>query len=156
MGSLPLTRIKKFVSSTSRLDKALFILTVFYVGFAITGQSLFFTEYPVPHVFRRTLIFIFFCGCLFIPALAFLYFTHLAKTWVAKNSLPATAVAASPRKLFLIFFSIMGGCWLLYLIGFFPATISPDSLEAWKQAIGVKPFYDEHPILYSLIIKALI
>jgi hypothetical protein len=149
--------VNEFAGSFSAIDKVLFILIVLYAGFAILGHSLFFSEYPVTQAFSRTLFFLLFCSWMSFPAFAFLYFTQAGKTWLAaKNNEVADAAPRSTRKLYVLFLSIMIGWWLLYLIGFFPATMSTDSFDEWRQAVGAKPLNDLHPILYTLIIKALI
>ena len=148
--------INEFAGSASRTGQFIFIIIALYAGFCIVGQQLFFVEYPVQQVLKKTIFFILFCTWLSFLAFAFLYFTHVCKEWfAAKNNTPASATPRSPLKVYLIFLGILIGCWSVYLIGFFPGNLSPDSLDCWKQALHIKPLNDTHPILYALIIRAL-
>lgn len=153
MLSLP-KNLRAFAASFTKTEKVLFVLISLYAGFAMGGHQLFFTEYPLQKVFVKILILLLHSTWLAVVGFAFLYFTHITSSWLAARN--KTQIAPkSTLKLYAIFLSIMIGWWLLYFIGFFPATMSTDSFVEWKQAIGMEPLHDLHPILYSLIMRVL-
>lgn len=157
MFSLQKNRLKnprEFVAGFTKTEKAFFILISLYAGFAMGGHQLFFTEYPVQQVLIKIIILLLHAAWLAVVGLAFLYFTHVSRMWIAAKNTQGTA-PKSTGKLYAIFLSIMIGWWLLWLAGFYPATMSVDSFDHWKQVTGTKPLNDLHPILYTLIIKAL-
>lgn len=149
--------VAELVSSSIRLQKVLFFIIILYTGFAFIGHQLFLTEYPVPEVFPKILFFILFCGWLSFPAIALLYLTDV---WRKKLAARPKAIAPTAQyslvKLYSFFFGIIAVCWSLYLIGFFPANMSPDSFDEWKQAQHISPLSESpHPVFYTLIIRAL-
>lgn len=146
--------LRAFIASFTKTEKAFFILISLYAGFAMGGHQLFFTEYPVQQVFIKIVILLLHATWLGIVGLAFLYFTHISREWLATRKIQIAA-HKSTGKLYAIFLSIMTGWWLLWLSGFYPATMSVDSFVHWKQVTGANPLNDHHPILYVLIIKAL-
>jgi hypothetical protein len=146
--------LRAFAASFSKTEKAIFVLISLYAGFAMGGHQLFFTEYPVQQVFIKICILLLHAVWLGIVGFAFLYFTHASRMWLAVKK-SQVAAPRSTLKLYTIFLSIMIGWWLLWLIAFYPATMSTDSFDHWKQVTGAKQLNDLHPILYTLIIKAL-
>ena len=55
-----------------------------------------------------------------------------------------------------IFFIFMIICWLPYLINFYPALMSPDSLNQYGQAINAVALSNHHPIAHTMLIKVFI
>lgn len=51
-----------------------------------------------------------------------------------------------------------GSCiliWLVYWLSYYPALMSADSIEQWKQAKGMTVLLDGHPVVYTLLIRLL-
>jgi hypothetical protein len=159
MLSLPNNRLKnllEFAASATKTEKVLFILIALYAGFAVSGHQLFFIEYPVQQVFLKIVFLLLHATWISLAGLAFLYFTHISSRWIAARNKTQDDTPKSTLKLYTIFLSILIGWWLLWLVGFFPGTMSTDSFDHWKQAVGIKQLNDLHPILYTVLLKALI
>ena len=148
--------VQAFIGKRTRAGSLFFILIMLYAGFASVGHRVFFITYPVPQPIVRVLFLLLFCCWLSFVAIAFLYLTEVCNTWILKRSQvqPVTA-PYSTGKLYLIFAGILIAFWSLYLIGFYPATMSPDSIEQWRQAHGLIPLNDAHPVFHTLVIRAL-
>jgi len=66
---------------------------------------------------------------------------------------PASIV--SNKKTVFGFFLLFLLALLPYFIAYFPACMSPDSEAEWNQAIGIWPFDDGHPVVYTQLIRVL-
>jgi hypothetical protein len=151
------TKVTTFVQDSNKTAKALFIAAAVYAGFSILGQQLFFAAYPVPQVVGKSLFFVLFCSWLAFPFIALLYFTDKCKGYVTAYSQAGIRTPEySTAGLYSIFLGILLGCWSLYIIAFFPANMSIDSFDMWRQATGQQPLNDAHPVFYTIIIRALI
>lgn len=42
--------------------------------------------------------------------------------------------------------------WLMYWLSFFPGLMSPDSLDSWRQIVGVQHLNDDHPVFHTLLL----
>ncbi|MCA1320495.1 DUF6020 family protein [Bacillus tianshenii] len=60
-----------------------------------------------------------------------------------------------PKRFFWIYFILIFSCGLVYLIAFYPAGMSPDSLASWRQAHTFE-FNDWHPIFFTWTIMVLV
>ncbi|WP_136580538.1 hypothetical protein [Niastella caeni] len=150
------SNVQAFISNRTKGDTFCFLLVVLYAGFASVGHPLFFTGFPVPQVAVKLLFLLLFCCWLSYVAIAFLYFTDLCKIWLfEKSKVQPVTRSYSTGKLYLIFASILIACWSLWLIGFYPGTMSPDSFEQWKQAYGILKLNDAFPVIYAFIIRGL-
>ena len=148
--------VQAFIGKRTGAGSLFFVVIMLYAGFASIGHQVFFVTYPVPQPIVRVLFYLLFCGWLSFVAIAFLYFTDVCKSWLLKRGqLKPVTAAYSTGKLYLIFAGTLIVCWSLYLIGFYPATMSPDSIEQWRQAHGLIPLNDAHPVFHTLIIRAL-
>jgi hypothetical protein len=58
------------------------------------------------------------------------------------------------NKYFFIFFITSTGIFLVWLYAFYPGTMTPDSLNEWKQTI-THDYDNAHPFLYTLFILLL-
>ena len=56
-------------------------------------------------------------------------------------------------KLFIIYMLIIMLAWLPYFIGFFPGIMSSDSVDQWRQAIGMSTLNNHHPVTHTMIIR---
>ena len=57
------------------------------------------------------------------------------------------------RHFHLISFICMVICWIPYLYNYFPALMSPDSLNQYGQAVGSIELSNHHPIVHTMLIK---
>lgn len=127
---------------TRRDIPALSILAL-YGGFACVGNTLFLQSFSWYHVPLWLL-----CSLWFLPiALAFLYVT-----WRVTNKMQVHQHTANGWIFFSIFFCI----WSLYLVAYYPGTMSEDSIDQWQQAIGASPLNNWHPVFHTLCIRLLI
>jgi hypothetical protein len=147
---------KEFERNTTRAQKVLFLLAVIYTGFAFIGHRLFLSDYPVLQIKQKLAVEGLFSWWLGYMALAFLYGTSFLKSrLIKKNNDQNYTPALSIVKLYGIFVPILLACWSLYLIAFYPANMSPDSISEWMQANGTMPLDDSHPYIYTLLIRGL-
>lgn len=62
-------------------------------------------------------------------------------------------IKISNKKIFIISFITMFLVWLIYLLTYYPGTLSSDSLIQLNMAVNNVPLSDHHPILHTLFIK---
>jgi hypothetical protein len=139
-----------FIKSFSKKDKVIILLLIIYATFAFSGYKLFLAEYPIKDLFKKTVYFII-MGCwLSFIAIAFLYFTELCKQAIYRHTTNNNDVRSSLTKLYFTFAGILFFCWFIYLIAFFPANMSADSLVQWQQAMGYSKLNNWHPVFHTL------
>ena len=79
------------------------------------------------------------------------------------NFFQARITTAEKRKtwarpewlLWFCFFVIMGSVWYFWQRALYPATMSPDSIDQWSQAIGLSALHDAHPLFHTMYIRLL-
>lgn len=148
--------VNSFVHKYSKRDKAIILLIITYGAFALYGSRLFLAEYPVSNLLSKGAHFILvFCWMAFM-SVAFLYFTSLCKQKINTNNNYSNDTAASLVKLYFTFAGIIVLCLSVYLIGFFPANMSADSIDQWKQAAGLIKLNNWHPVFHTLFNKLLL
>lgn len=59
-------------------------------------------------------------------------------------------------KLFFIVFLMLVIAWTPYLLVYYPGNLSPDSIGSIKQAIGISPYSNHHPIMFTIFVKIFI
>lgn len=52
--------------------------------------------------------------------------------------------------LFILIWLILATAWMLWWKAYFPAHMSPDSVDQWQQAVGVNSWHDAHPLFSTL------
>lgn len=57
------------------------------------------------------------------------------------------------RKFFFISWTVLLISWIPYLAIFFPAIMSPDSIDQWIQAAGKTGLYNHHPVAHTLLMR---
>ena len=60
-----------------------------------------------------------------------------------------------PRR-FAAVFAVLVVCWLGYWLVLWPGTVTPDSFSQLRQALGVTPYSDHHPVENTLAIEAIL
>lgn len=146
-------KARAFTSNYTKKDKAILLLTIAYATFAFIGYRLFLSEFPINDVPSKLVHFILFGCWLTTILLAFLYITELCKQAVIKRNIDNTAPHYSHVKLYCTFAGIMLLCWLVFLIGFFPAIMSADSLTQWEQIKGLSKIDNWHPVIHTMFNK---
>ncbi|WP_156174991.1 MULTISPECIES: DUF6020 family protein [unclassified Leucobacter] len=63
---------------------------------------------------------------------------------------------ASPAKRILVIAGILVVCWSVYWFVLWPGTVTNDSFNQLEQAMGQRWLSDHHPLLNTLIIKAIL
>lgn len=61
----------------------------------------------------------------------------------------------TPRRLFAVF-SAMALVWFCYWLLLWPGATSPDSYQQLKQALGLEPYSDHHPLVHTLGIQTVL
>ena len=56
-------------------------------------------------------------------------------------------------KTFALYMLIIMLAWLPFFIAFFPGIMSSDSIDQWRQAIGLFPLNNHHPVTHTMIIR---
>lgn len=57
------------------------------------------------------------------------------------------------KRLPFIAFIVCFVCWIPYFLYLFPGVMTPDSVNQFKQAIGISPYSNHHPLVHTLLIK---
>lgn len=144
---------RAFVSNYTKKDKAIILLIIAYAAFAFIGYRLFLLEFPINDMLSKLVHFILFGCWLTTILLAFLYITELCKQAVIKRNSDTITPHHSHVKLFCTFAGIMLLCWLVFLIGFFPAIMSADSLTQIEQIRGLSRIDNWHPVIHTMFNK---
>jgi len=149
-------KAKAFISSYSKKDKVIILSIIIFGTFAFTGYGLFLAVFPVSNIVNKVAFFILFGSWLACMTIAFLYATELCKQAINNFNNYNKGTFGSPVKLYFTFVAIILGCWLVYLIAFFPAIMSADSMVQWQQAIGQSELNNWHPVFHTLFNKLFI
>ncbi|MBR3149069.1 MAG: hypothetical protein IKF64_02780 [Eubacterium sp.] len=57
------------------------------------------------------------------------------------------------KKVFWLSFVFLLAAWLIYFLAYFPGYTTQDSIEQIKQATGLAPWCNWHPVMHTLIVK---
>lgn len=148
--------VSTFVNEYSKRDKTIILLMVIYGAFAFFGSRLFLAEYPVRDLLSKGAHFIWVCCWMAFISVAFLYLTALCKQKINANDNYSNNNSTSPAKLYFTFAGIIVLCLSVYLIGFYPANMSADSIDQWEQANGLSKLNNWHPVFHTLFNKLLL
>lgn len=143
-----------FNSSKSKL---VIILIALYAGFAGVGNSLFFLNVKQPLTFQHLCVYLS-CVLWFLPILiSFLYITYQAARRLRQAIGSTMEVKLGDQfKLWVLFFSLCMLVCSIYLVAFFPACMTSDSIAQWNQATGIEKLNNWHPVFHTLMNKVLI
>lgn len=139
-----MTFIKKFIknelSNYSRLKRGLIIL------FTICFATLFTLAIPlIPPVDNVVLKILCIAVSIVVLFIIFLYIV----LFLIKFNLPQQRKSKISKK-WIVYYAIP--ClfvWAIFLLGFYPGIMSPDSIDQWKQMITFK-LDDWHPVFHTL------
>lgn len=111
-----------------------------YAAFAALGDSLFFQ-----YEFSAITLMVYLLGVLWMFPLT-LEVLALFELLRARLTRAAAPEKHARRTVWLACFGAFAAVWLVYLIAFNPAQMSPDSMGMWAEATSGKPItYQQHP-----------
>jgi hypothetical protein len=144
--------LRDYANTFTTKQKAFFFVAVVYGSFAFVGHQLFLAGYPLREVGYKIASFMLFGGWLTFISIAFLYFTEFVRNKVSERNVQTITSGQnqSSVKLYFTFMAIMVAWWLVYLVAFFPANMSADSLDQWEQATYGSPLNNWHPVFHTL------
>ena len=126
------------------IHKFIFLFVVIYAAFAGVGTILFFEKGIFELNFHDIAFFLLFCFWVFPFIVSFIRLLKFSERYVFfKEKNP------SGFKLWCLLFSIQLVFGLFYLLAYYPANMSQDSINQWGQAIGVDPMSDWHPAFHT-------
>ncbi len=95
----------------------------------------------------------FYMGCTLVGMFCLLYRCVL---WVLFNSTKVKLFEegnAFPKKMFLLFSTLLFLCMVPFLLTNYPAVMTPDSLSQYRQVAGIEGYNDHHPWVHTMIIN---
>lgn len=145
----------KRVKKVSVIKLVFFFIISLFQAFLWTYNQFMLSPYEVrggPSALGFYSVFVVYSCAVGIIILALLKRIHCyrhAREIVAQN------VGGRHRKviLFVSIWLVLVIVWLVWWKAYFPATMSPDSLDQWQQAIGIYPLGDAHPLLATLWVR---
>jgi hypothetical protein len=133
-----------------------FVLLLLYGSFACVGNSLFFVGQDSTRL-QKVAFFIVFMGWFTSLAISFLQLTYGIKARINYPLPESPKMTRSDEiKLWGLIFIILTSIWLIYLLAFYPAIMSSDSLDQWEQATHLKPLANWHPVFHTLLNRTLL
>lgn len=140
----PLFNFDNLKKSKRNLTYLFALLFSFALSFSLKGSQLYLLDnsiFTILIVYLGT-IFTFFCMTLVL--ISILLKIEIRMNWKTVS------------KWNLIYYAIPSIIiWLLYWIAFYPAAMTPDSLNQWEQAHTYE-FNDWHPVMYTWFIMVLV
>ncbi len=132
-----------------RVYPAVFILTACYITAALTFEHIFPTPVAalnLPNVSRVILVFMW----VLAAQHGFLKLLKYAgeRLPAARDNCPVPDFAFWPAVFF-----IMLSAWTVWFLAFYPATMSPDSVDQYGQAMGIAALHNAHPVFHTLLIR---
>jgi len=95
---------------------------------------------------------------LYLPAVAGMsaVAVYLTTFWLGTRPLSQNRIV-QPTRWSWLWYALPSYCiWSLYLLAFWPGSMSPDSLDQWRQVLaGITHFKDWHPAFHTLMIWLL-
>lgn len=134
-----------------KIKISVFLIISLFSAFAISGNSLFFENGVFSFTIQNFCIFL--LVFLWMIPFAILFLCGVGQLRLRKSDIP---MSGNYFKLWIIFFAIQVTFGLIYFIAYYPANMSPDSIDQWMQARGIVQINDWHPAIYTLIIKVII
>lgn len=137
---------KKFNAS----KKYIVILTILYSLFIVLGMNIDKNYENYFYSFRANLPLVLleiYSIFIFVLPIVFNLICYVEKVAKSKNSFKSRKVN------FIVVFIILLISWIPYLINYFPGLMSPDSINQWEQASGVRILSNHHPIAHTMFIK---
>ena len=132
-----------------------FILLILYVSFASIGNYLFLNPVNITSI-SNWLYLILFSFWIIPIIISVLYLLEYFQSKIASETKNEIEDQRKKSLIWFLFFSICVIAGTLYLIAYNLAIMSFDSYDQLKQAIGVTPLVNWHPVFHTLIIRLFI
>ena len=97
----------------------------------------------------RSSDFLFLLGLFVLFTVVLAVLLPLLVQWSEKIGVKKT-FRFSPRKAGLLAFLVVFVCWLISFLVYYPGSLSIDSFYTLRQAMGITPLTDYHPVVYTL------
>lgn len=134
------------------------ILSFLLANFYIVGHTFQFCHYLEILGSKAAIIksFIRILGYGSVIFSSLIYFYQYFVPWLKELSLKQNTFPTNKKSHFFITFGIIFFCYFLYLLKFFPGSLSYDSINQLSQAIGLKECNNHHPLLQTFCIALTI
>ena len=148
-------KYSKIEKAVSRVKILFFVCITFFTVFLWSYNKIVLS----PNKIQGGISIIGFLGISMVYAAAFgisiltllqLFKNKISKKWITTRTI---RIQKNELKVFPILLIFMILYWLIWLVAYYPANMSPDSVDQWGQAIGVSPLLDAHPIFSTLWIR---
>ena len=103
----------------------------------------------------RSSDFLFLLGLFVLFTVVLAVLLPLLVQWSEKIGVKRT-FRFSPRKAGLLAFLVVFVCWLISFLVYYPGSLSIDSFYTLRQAMGITPLTDYHPVVYTLLIRLFV
>lgn len=134
--------------------KIAIVLIAIYTAFAWKGHELFFRVSYISLNFKTICILL--SLTIWLMPLIVLFIIFLEKLSQDTYNKFNTELHRQNESIWLICLICIICSMLVYQIIFFPANMTPDSIDQWAQAIGDRQLNDWHPVVYTLMMRLLI
>jgi hypothetical protein len=153
--SLPLLISGKWkIYAPTIQHRIIFILIILYAAFASVYNQIIMSSIPntidssALYIYILSVLIWFFLGIAFLEGIE-----RLQKKFVTSIDHYVYFDKYEIITLWLKIFCIIMIGYSFWVIACFPANMSSDSGDIWKQAIGESPLHNWHPIVYTLLIR---
>jgi hypothetical protein len=144
------------IYAPTQFKRCILALIIFYAAFASVYNQIVLGMQS-SNIGFHSLFLIILCVILWI-SLIFGFFRCIE--WLRKSfTCPPRLASMSneqQKELWLKIFLIIMSGHSFWMLAFFPANMSPDSIDQWLQAIGERPLNNWHPVIDTLLIRASI
>ena len=72
------------------------------------------------------------------------------------QTLPARRSMSSSRRHFFVYQALILLCWMPFVLTSYPGVLNTDSIWQIQQALGDAPLSDHHPVVHTLLLRALL
>ena len=133
----------------SKADACVFFLLVFVQTFLFSYNQIVSTPFSLRNGALRTITI---CALFMIYSSAWgVVEIHLLNKFDHFRNKNGNLIIGRDRALiFMIIWLVLVGMWFLWWRAYFPANMSPDSVDQWQMAIGINPWHDAHPLFSTL------
>ncbi len=136
-------------SGSKRTAAVLWLMAIYY-SFGLFGRSIFMQQAQFEHNIQRILGFIILVPVLYPTAPGILaVMERLSRKGYTRNSVKRN------RNTGIICGLLALAVGLVLTIGYYPCTMTWDSLVHWRSATGLIPLTDYHPVAFTLLLRGL-
>ncbi len=144
------SRMEKEAALESKFSKiTVLTLSALFTFLYMVVDSVHYVETLTNALFRLIVLCAVALGFIFLFYHILLFFY----SYTVKNSSITEESPKYGKHLALLAVLICLVCWLPYFLYLFPGVMTPDSVNQFKQAIGMSPYSNHHPLVHTLLIK---